>query len=210
MIQVHRSSEPKILRRHRTSWTHALLNAPTRAENRKREKKYRHREIKDALVEMFHGNCAYCESKISHIDYGHIEHFRPKSQFRSLTFEWTNLLLACPVCNGPEYKGQHFPEEAEGGPLINPCEDKPTEHFDFVFDSEAMLTTVVGKTTRGKTTEKMLGLNRNELRAYRTRIIAMLYALAFHAETDPYAKQLLDEARKADSEYSAFTSVFSL
>jgi uncharacterized protein (TIGR02646 family) len=37
--------------------------------------------------------CAYCESQI--FFGGHIEHFRRKRHFPELTFEWTNLFLAC-------------------------------------------------------------------------------------------------------------------
>ena len=112
---------------------------------------------------MFHGKCAYCESKISHVDYGHIEHFKPKSRFPDLTFEWTNLLLSCPICNGSEYKSDRFPLETEGGPLVNPCDELPAEHFEFVFDPVAKLATVIGKTARGQTTEAIVGLNRYDL-----------------------------------------------
>ncbi len=204
MIKIDRSPKPTILDRHQISWTREFLGASTGARKCRAEKKYRHREIKGALVAMFHGKCAYCESKISHIDYGHIEHFRPKSRYPELTFEWTNLLLSCPICNGPEYKGNRFPEEAAGGPLINPCDDTPDEHLEFVFDPVAMLTTVIGKTPRGEITEKLLGLNRHDLRAYRTRIIVRLFVLASYAETDPAADALLAEACHNDSEYAAF------
>jgi len=43
-----------------------------RRARRKKENaqnKYRHRKIKNTLVEMFHGKCAYCESKITVITY---------------------------------------------------------------------------------------------------------------------------------------------
>lgn len=210
MIKVHRAPEPAILEHNHASWTQALLNAPTDFEKRRVEKKYRHKEIKNALVAMFHSKCAYCESKISHIEYGHIEHFRPKSRFQKLTFVWTNLLLSCPVCNGSEFKGQKYPEEADGGPLINPCDDNPEEHFEFVFDFEARLTTVVGKTARGKITEETIGLNRHDLRTYRTKMIMRLYALALYAEADPYAQELLVEACQDDNEYAAFARTISI
>ncbi|MBI5558340.1 MAG: TIGR02646 family protein [Deltaproteobacteria bacterium] len=204
MIKIVRSPKPKVLERHEIAWTNVLLDASTEEGKKRAEKKYQHREIKDALLVMFHDKCAYCESKISHIAYEQIEHFRPKSKFPELTFEWTNLLLSCPICNGLAYKGDHFPEETEGGPLINPCEDMPDEHLDFVFDLDARLATVVGKTARGETTKKLLGLNRDDLRAYRTKVIMRFSVLASYAKTDPEAKRLLDEARKDDCEYAAF------
>jgi hypothetical protein len=121
-----------------------------------------------------------------------------------LTFEWDNLLLSCAVCNGAEHKGDRFPEATEGGPMINPCEEEPREHFDFVFDARARLASVVGKTTRGKTTERLLGLNRPELREYRSRLVMMLSALALHAKDDPTARMLIEEACRDEAEYAAF------
>ena len=38
--------------------------------------------VKDALREAQHGKCAFCESKISHIAHGDVEHFRPKAGYR--------------------------------------------------------------------------------------------------------------------------------
>lgn len=204
MIKVARSPKPAILERNQRAWTKALLDASTDAERRKAVGKYRHKSIKDILVSMFHGKCAYCESKIAHVDYGHIEHFRPKSRFPELAFEWTNLFLSCAICNSAAYKGKLFPESAEGGPLINPCNDKPEEHFEFVFDPVAKLATVVGKTTRGQTTEKILGLNRSDLRQYRSKMITTLYVLSDCAKTDPEAQTLIAEACQDESEYAAF------
>lgn len=206
MIRVERTAKPAVLVKKQAEWTQTLLMAETEAAKRQAGSKYRHRDIKAALVAMFHGKCAYCESRITHIDYGHIEHFRPKSkpQFRQLTFEWDNLLLSCAVCNGAEHKGDRFPEAAEGGPMINPCKEEPREHFDFVFDARARLASVVGKTTRGKTTERLLGLNRPELRAYRSRLVMMLSVLALHAKDDPTARMLIEEACRDEAEYAAF------
>jgi uncharacterized protein (TIGR02646 family) len=188
-------------------WRAALLSAGTESKRVRAEAKYRHSEIKKALVGMFHGKCAYCESKITHIEYGHIEHFRPKRGIKGrpdLAFEWNNLLLACGVCNGAEHKSDHFPEANEGGPLVNPCEDDPEVHFQFHFDRQTKLASVYGKTGRGTTTEKLLGLNRTALREYRSTRICHLVVLAAHAAADPEAASLLDEAKQSTAEYAAF------
>ncbi|MFQ5637006.1 MAG: retron system putative HNH endonuclease, partial [bacterium] len=126
-----------------------LLAAVTEKEQKKVDKKYRHQQIKETLKIMFHGKCAYCESKITHIDYGQIDHFKPKSKYPELTFEWTNLLLACGICNGPVYKGNSFPEAEEGGPLVNPCSDDPIENFEFFYDVHTQIESVYGVTKRG-------------------------------------------------------------
>lgn len=134
MIKVTRIDKPKVLEKNADKWTRDLLAATTKQDRDKTQKKYGHRQVKQALLEMFGGKCAYCESKIIHVDYGHIEHFKPKDKFRELCFQWSNLLLACGVCNGAEHKGNKFPEKVEGGPFVNPCDDDPSEHFIFSYD----------------------------------------------------------------------------
>ncbi|MDB9476244.1 HNH endonuclease [Dolichospermum circinale] len=134
MISVSRPSEPpKVLKRNGNKWLHklqqALANLETlknqpiinqkelaQAENEveKTRNKYKNKDIKEALETIFHGKCAYCESKVTTTGYGDIEHFCPKSKSRciDLTFEWTNLLLSCEKCNDAGHKGTKFPLDA--------------------------------------------------------------------------------------------------
>ena len=70
---------------------------------------YSDRSVRRVLLEMFHGKCAYCESKITNIYNGDIEHFRPKGKVHEaipvqpgyywLAADWDNLLFSCPFCN---------------------------------------------------------------------------------------------------------------
>jgi uncharacterized protein (TIGR02646 family) len=223
MIKVDRSPQPRILQRQASTWENKLLEArkqfqgaatqPSRAKARRAmqqaEEKYRHQEVKKALVTMFHGKCAYCESKILHVDYGHIEHYRPKSRFPKWTFAWSNLLLACGMCNGPEHKGDRFPEAAEDGPPIDPSEEDPGGHFNFHFDPATRLASVYGKTPRGMTMELLVGLNRLELRAFRSTVVRKLIVLARHAKTDPEAEHLLNESIRNDAQFAAFARMIA-
>src|SRR5436305_12373624 len=72
---------------------------------------YGHDSVKRALKAAQHDKCCFCESKISHIAYGDVEHFRPKAGYRQhpadplsrpgyywLAYEWSNLYLACQMC----------------------------------------------------------------------------------------------------------------
>jgi hypothetical protein len=68
----------------------------------------------------------------------------------------------------------------------------------------AKLASVRGKTTRGDTTEKLLGLNRQALRTHHSGRIKQPWFSAQKAMTDPKARQLLDDAATAAHEYSAF------
>jgi uncharacterized protein (TIGR02646 family) len=72
---------------------------------------YRHRSVKEALVRLFNGKCAYCESKTLATGPADVELFRPKSgviaadgthlplHYWWLANEWSNLYLACIDCN---------------------------------------------------------------------------------------------------------------
>jgi len=73
-------------------------------------KAYRHAEVKDLLVELFHGKCAYCEGTVSGGHDGDVEHFRPKGAvevnghvvkpgYYWLAASWENLFLSCMHCN---------------------------------------------------------------------------------------------------------------
>lgn len=160
---------------------------------------YAHDEVKTALRDAQHEKCAFCESVITHISYGDVEHFRPKGAFRQsadaplrypgyfwLAYTWENLFLCCQLCN-QRHKRNLFPLRndrrrarthkhdltAEVPLFIDPTEDMSA---DITFDGE----TAVGLTQRGIATIDALGLNREELRDYRLgrlRTLELLVAL---------------------------------
>ena len=73
---------------------------------------YGSRAVREALREMFHGKCAYCESKIAGNQDTDVEHYRPKKGVTEaedagvahpgywwLAMVWENLVLSCQHCN---------------------------------------------------------------------------------------------------------------
>lgn len=58
---------------------------------------YASSEVKETLRKLYHGKCAYCEQKIDGTSY--IFHYRPKSIYRGLIIEWSNILPTCSACN---------------------------------------------------------------------------------------------------------------
>lgn len=166
MIRVTRTPVPPFLKANSSTWKLAYLKARKKYENdgtassQKKllsaEKKYNHAQVKDALQSMFSDKCAYCESHITHVAYAHIEHFRPKSEFPHLCFEWDNFLLGCSVCNGAQYKGTKFPDEKEGS-LVNPVSENPDDYLSFEYDPETGTANIFGKNIRGDTTVVITG-----------------------------------------------------
>jgi uncharacterized protein (TIGR02646 family) len=216
MIQVQRTAKPSILVTQANEWLNEYLqaieelnhnprNKAAKINKAKAEKKYQHKDIKTALKHMFAGKCAYCESQVLHIDFGDIEHFRPKALFPNLCFEWNNLLLACGRCNSNENKGEQFPEPHEGGPLVNPVEEEPGDFFEFVFDLQTGTANVIPKVIRGVTTEKVLGLNRLDLVKHRSDKIRHIAFCALKArDGDLQARRILEQQCQKESDYAAF------
>ncbi len=71
-------------------------------------KVYKHKDLKNALHELFHGKCAYCETFYSATQPMDVEHFRPKGAVAEddghpgywwLAMKWDNLLPSCIDCN---------------------------------------------------------------------------------------------------------------
>ncbi|MBM3497381.1 MAG: HNH endonuclease [Armatimonadetes bacterium] len=203
MIQVNRGKPPDILTRKRAVWLAAWRKAATPKARAQALARYRHEGIRDALRDAFHGKCAYCESQTDGVTWGHIEHYRPRSRFPELTFDWGNLLWACPRCNS-ECKGDQFPEAVDGGPIVDPCGDDPTDHLVFDYDPVARLANVYGKTIRGTVTRDLLDLNRPDLRAERSWRVKQLAYLSELAKRDAEARALLEEAKQDDAPYAAF------
>lgn len=63
---------------------------------------------KDQMFVETKNKCAYCETPTKVIDYGDVEHYRPKSKYWWLAYCYDNFLVSCAVCN-QAYKSNHFP-----------------------------------------------------------------------------------------------------
>jgi DNA-directed RNA polymerase subunit RPC12/RpoP len=163
-------------------------------------KNYKHPDNKKALKKSNHDKCMYCESKISHIDYGDVEHIKPKSKYPELEFEWNNLGYACPKCNR-QFKNDTYDEEI---PYLNPYDEEPRE---YIISSGAILFPLQGN-ERGEITINGLGLNRPELlerRYNRIQEIDKAIKACFRASNETIRNKALDELKKEannDKEYS--------
>lgn len=126
MIKLDKLSEPEVLRVNKAQWTEEYKTAKeARAANLDQiQNRYRHPEVKEQLLRETHEKCAYCESKITHIYPGDVEHKKPKSGFNDDVFEWTNLTLACGECN--RRKSNNYDEDIS---IIDPYEVDPADHL---------------------------------------------------------------------------------
>lgn len=227
MIAIQRSAEPAILSSNGKTERDALCkrydsgNTIFKTTDFKAEI-YGHESVKTALKTMQHDKCCFCESKISHISYGDVEHFRPKAGYKQsknkedklsstgyywLAYDWNSLLLSCTLCN-QRYKANLFPlldatkraknhhdNIADETPLfINPTSQNPEHHIEF---REAI---VVAKDEYGQHTIESLGLNRDALkqqRAAKLELIIHLAKFVIAAEKHPEDVELKETAKKA-------------
>lgn len=186
---------------------------------------YGNAEVKQTLKRIQHDKCCFCESKISHIAYGDVEHFRPKGGYQNalgkpliqpgyywLAYNFGNLLLACQICN-QKYKRNFFPllDESkrvkshhdqgnlhlEDQLIIDPNKDNPEDHI--YFDQEIPKS----KDLKGELTIQRLGLDRDELNDYRLGWLRHIRSTARHAaDGDLESLELLIEAASAKSVFS--------
>lgn len=160
---------------------------------------YKATEVKELLRRETAEKCAYCESKISHIDYGDVEHLLPKSKFPQLRYSYENLTYACSVCNTK--KGDFFDAQT---PLLNPYEDKPEDHLMAV----GPMILFIPASDRGLVTQKRLLLNRSNLverRGERLENIATLVDQLARTKKPAIREVLLNELKEeceASEEYA--------
>lgn len=158
-------------------------------------------EIRDAVTSETGGKCAYCEARMLNVDYGDIEHFRPRKVFPELVVSWGNLTLACGRCNGE--KGSKWDEDV---PFVNPFEDSISDHLFFLGPF------VFGKSDRGDYTVIELDLNNSNRVEARNRALAEVEnLLRLIAASGSYAKERLEAVidKLCDSgEYSSAVRMY--
>lgn len=194
---------------------------------------YGHDSVKDALVMLQNKKCCFCESRITHISYGDVEHFRPKAGFSQdeadqfhkpgyfwLAYDWSNLFLSCQICN-QRYKRSFFPLKntekrckidrsysiSDEEPLfINPSEINPSDHLTFHREVP------IGKTREGQTTIKYLGLDREDLNEMRRDTLNSLisaksnYELAIGTALEaPIKKNFIDLLKQKIEEFGQYS-----
>jgi uncharacterized protein (TIGR02646 family) len=98
------------------------------------------RQLKQYILNNEQSNlCCYCEGSVS-VETSHIEHFKPKSAYGDLTFDYDNLLVSCNgECNttNREYCGHKKENKFNEDLLLNPSiQENISEFFTFTTNGE--------------------------------------------------------------------------
>lgn len=199
MIGVTRAKKPRSLSANAKKWTKELLyaikeeglgGAPVRPVLWKR---YDKPDVRKALKEMYGSRCCYCEQRVSQVAAQQIEHRKPKAkdQYPEHTYDWDNLHLACPKCNGA--KSNRWDDEH---PILDAVDDAPIEdHLTYRWRDIYLRRSA--NTGQGTTTIDHADLNRVELEHQRT--VAAHHVL----QTIATIKKARDEGRPVGDEMLA-------
>lgn len=104
MMKLIRSDTPEVLKINSGLWGKEF--AQKRTENPKCKFSWKHHEsksIRDVILPilktMTQNHCSFCDGfPLGTESRDTVEHFRPKSLFPELAYEWENLFLCCDVC----------------------------------------------------------------------------------------------------------------
>ncbi len=148
----------KMLLRGRPNWKR-LSNAPGVKQNLKR-----------ALLGEQGGPCCYCERHTT-LNESHIEHFKPREKFKTLMFDYNNLLCSCQ--NDLEVKEPRICGNAKGSYydanlLISPLDTTCEKRFAYAFDGSIRPK---NNDAAAKTTIRKLNLDADKLRSWRKGVI---------------------------------------
>ena len=240
MIRINRPTRvPDVLKSKGKAKQRGMKAAFTRFENDYRVgiKKFKfdnavygHQTVKDSLRLAQNDKCFLCESKVSHIAHGDIEHFRPKAGYRQsdrdslhkpgyywLAYEWENLFFSCQICN-QRFKKNLFPltdeshratshkdeHQRENVLFINPAEENPEDFISY----RGEYVYAVDDNERGQITIAGAGLDRVELEEFRRTYLEEMRSLFFIAMASPAlpesqeALRLLRRRATTDYQYS--------
>ncbi len=205
MRKIPKRSPPNVLLDNKDDW-YAGVTANASDRNKTR---YRHPEIKHALLHETHDKCVYCESKIGHNCPGDVEHKIPVSHRPELRFSWANLTISCAECN--RRKGTYYEPTCM---FLDPNQD----------DVESMITHLgilvvpAPGTPRSEVTIGILELN--NIKSRRTLLARKIEALEalrhrmerIHSAPGPVLKRFLTkqlrEEGSVDKEFSGMAKTF--
>lgn len=171
------------------------------AAEKKKVEKWGHKQIRETLATETSGRCAYCESRIGHVSYPHVEHIIPKSRRAELAHVWWNLTTACEVCNIA--KADYWDATLA---ILNPYVDEVESRLVFWGD---IVDWVVGD-EQAELTIKKLKLNRFDLAdRRRMRLLEVREMLERWATSTGAKRTVLAESIRLDVADGDFTRAVS-
>ena len=171
------------------------------------------RRFHEDLRTAFLGKCGYCERACAEKSKSGsraptVDHFRPKSRYPTLTYEWSNWIFFCDRCNSK--KGNKWPDSG----LFDPCAASVLERPERYFDYRSRTGEIIPKgglaqpdLERATSTISDLKLNDHDMRKRRRRWIWRFQSeLSQHDGNELLA--IVDGYTDAAAEYCGITRMF--
>ncbi len=77
------------------------------------------KKAKEQLLAETSGKCSYCEAPTHEVAFGDVEHYRPKSTYWWLAYNYDNYLASCQLCNQKFKKAKFSTARAKlRGPVV--------------------------------------------------------------------------------------------
>ena len=152
-----------------------------------------HKEIyEDARLQILTNEqnqlCGYTEIYINELENCHIDHYKKRSMFPQLTFEWNNLIVATKDSEfGANYKDNKSGIQAnEYADIFNPVIDDVEDCFDYTTWGEVIPKSKIDedKSQKAKNTIDVFNLNHNSLKQRRKNLIRMINSYKDMAKED--------------------------
>jgi uncharacterized protein (TIGR02646 family) len=170
-MKVERPEAPQFLKDNWQKWGEEFQkNKEENSSFSFQWKQYNKQKVNHLLLpilkdEMHKDHCVYCDGYLRSSET--IEHFRPKSRFHLLVYQWENLFYACTICQ--KNKLEEFDEK-----LLKPDEEDYSfeKYFLYNFSSgeiEINPSSTIIEQERAKKTIKLLKLNDEGLCKQRKR-----------------------------------------
>ena len=147
MRWIDRGPEPENLLGYRLNCTQDWIDYFDR--NRGEEPAPHWGRFRSELGQRFGDKCGYCErlcesEQVESNRAPTVDHFKPRSQFPELTYEWTNWVFSCRQCNVDNKQDKWFQDG-----YVDPCAADPALRPERYFDYDAKTGQVVPKSDLG-------------------------------------------------------------
>ena len=179
MHWIDRGPEPSGISRVRARYTNGWVQHYRHRVGHRPSDAY-WRDFHSDLERVFSGLCAYCEE----ICKGEVDHFRPKSRFPELVYDWSNWLFACHDCNGAKWG--NWPVEGYVDPCAHSESLHPEHYFDFdILTAEILPPKGLSQWRRSRAHKTIIDLQLNGHHHLKKRLIWLLL-LSERFKSDPY------------------------
>ena len=157
MHWVGRGAEPAGLASVRTQYTPRWIAFYRRNQGRKPTDS-RWLDFKGDIRQVFLGLCGYCEIRDPASE---VDHFKPKSVFPELVYEWPNWVYACRFCN--KSKGNKWSHRGYIDPCAGSANARPENIFEFdTLTGEYLVKMGLGSVRRQKAENMIDDLKLND------------------------------------------------